>query len=260
MNDVSEFNSQVDIIIPYYGQYEKVTQLLESIFRLTRSNFYRVYIVDDCSPNEVYLEKINENARKNAERLRQDNVVTVVRNEVQKGFGGACKAGFDLGESPYVCFINSDCLVRDTGWLRALGESLLKLKDQGVRVVAPMTNNAVGGHEAQTGNLFLREPDDIILTDGEHISLYCFMCHRALFSKIGGFLKEYPYGFFEDEEFAARLKKYGYKQAICRRSFIEHEGEATVRSLWRQKPDVAKIMQEDNRQRCIEDMKKLDQK
>lgn len=257
VNSVSEFNSQVDIIIPYYGQYEKVTQLLESIFRLTRSNFYKVIVVDDCSPNSDYIKQIYTNASKNASRLRYENVVTVHRNEEQLGFAGACKAGYDLGESPYVCFINSDCLIKDASWLRSLGESLLHLKSQGVRMVAPTTNNPVMGDETQKGEMFKAESDDVILGDDSHLSLYCFLCHRELFNHVGGFLRQYPYGYYEDEEFASRLRKHGYKQAVCRSSWVYHEGEATIRPLWRARPDLRSIMEVDNRERCIEDMKSL---
>jgi GT2 family glycosyltransferase len=78
-----------------------------------------------------------------------------------------------------------------------------------------------------------------------------------LFSRVGGFLKNYPYGYYEDEEFAARLRKYGYKQAVCRSSWVHHEGACTIRSIWRANPNLRKVMEEENRDRCIEDMKKL---
>lgn len=257
LNEVSEFNSQVDLIIPYHGQYAKVVQLLETIFRLTRSNFYQVYVVDDASENADYINIIQRNADKNADRLKQNKVVHTLRLAEQKGFAGACKAGYDMGESPFVCFINSDCLIKDSGWLRAMGESLLTLKEQGVRMVAPMTNNPVNGDEAQKGEPFTRSAEDVILGDDSHLSLYCFMCHRELFRKVGGFLKQYPYGYYEDEEFAARLRKHGFKQAVCRSSFVHHDGASTIRTIWRENPNIRTIMEEENRQRCIEDMKGL---
>lgn len=257
VNDISEFNSQVDIIIPYWGQYEKVMRLIESVFRLTRSNYYQLCIVDDCSPNEGFIEVIRQNAAKNASRQRQQNIVKTIRNEEQLGFAGACKAGYDATESPYVCFLNSDCVIEDSGWLRNMGESLLRLKDQGVRMVAPTTDNPMNGDPAQQGEKFARSPEDVILENDSHLSLYCVLCHRELFNRIGGFMKPYPYGYFEDEELAFRMKRHGYKQAVCKSSWVHHEGGCTMRTLLRANPNLRTVVEEENRQRCIEDMKSL---
>lgn len=257
INNISIFESSVDIIIPFHGQYESVSLLLDSIFRFTRSNHYKVYLVDDHSPNSNFIRNIEQNAIKHAERLRRERVVFTFRNEEQKGFGGACKVGFSAGESPYVCFINSDCLIRDVGWLRAMGETLLNLKSQGVRMVSAMTNNPVNGDMSQKGEISGREGEDVILTDDRFLSLYCFLCHRQLFENAGGFLKEYPYGGFEDQEFATRLRKHSYKQAVCRTSWVQHEGGATFRALLKNNPNLVGLIESGNRELCIEDMKKL---
>lgn len=200
------------------------------------------------------------NAQKNADRLRQSNILKTVRHDEQKGFGAACKTGFDLGESPYVCFLNSDCIIEDSGWLRNLGESLLKLKSQEVRMIAPMTNNPVHGDPAQKGEKFVRSEEDVIIADDSFLSLPCFMCHRQLFSKVGGFLKQYTYAGYEDEEFAHRLKFYKYKQAVCRSSFVYHKGEATIRDTMRRHPNEYRKALETNREKCIEDIKSLGKK
>lgn len=261
MNNVSEFNSQVDIIIPYHGQYEKVMELMESIRRHTRSNYYRVCLVDDASPNEQFIDVMRKNALKTGERAGAKDWFVGVRSETQLGYAGACKLGFYITDSPYVCFMNSDCVVEDVNWLRALGESLLTLKDQGVRMVAPMTNNIVGGHPAQHGTRFTRadEDKDVVLepTPENYLSLYCVLCHRELFSRCGGFFKEYPFGFFEDQEFAVRMQKHGFKQAVSRKSWLYHHGESTIRTVWRHNPQVRKIMEEENRERCMEDIRNV---
>lgn len=184
-------------------------------------------------------------------------MVKTIRNEEQKGFGGSCRLGYEAGESPYVVFLNSDCRIEDAAWLRNMGETLLKLKTNGVRMVSPMMNNPLHGDPAQKGGKNDRSLDDVILGDDSFLSLPCFMCHRELFSRIGGFLKEYPYANYEDEELAARLKKNGFKQAVCRSAYIWHKGSATIHSLWKTQPKTRKIMEEDNRNRCIEDMKAL---
>jgi len=254
---VSDFHSQVDIIIPFHGQYQKVTTLLETIFRLTRSNYYQVCIVDDASPNEEFIKVMQRNSDKAAKIRKIANVVKTVRSPEQLGFAGACQLGYESTESPYVCFINSDCKIEDSGWLRTMGETLLAYKDQGVRMVCPITNNAVGGHPEQQGDRFDRNPEPYILQEDEYLSLYCFMCHRELFRRCGGFLKNYPYGFYEDQEFGARLNSYGFKQAVCRNSWVHHDGAVTIEELWRRNPSTRDIMEKENRKRCIEDLKKL---
>jgi len=253
----SDFNTAVDIIIPFHGHYQKLTKLLESIFRLTRSNYYKIYIVDDASPNSQFIKDIDKNSAKNASIRKADNVIKTIRLEEQRGFGGAIKAGFDASESPYVCFLNSDCKIEDVNWLRSLGEGLLAMKEQNVRMVSPVTNNAVGGHPAQTGTKENRSQNHVILQKEEFLSMYCFLCHRELFNRCGGFIKEYPYGYYEDEEFGSRMQHYGFKQAVCGDSWVYHEGQATIKSVWRTNPDIKDVMEKENRKRCIADMKSL---
>jgi GT2 family glycosyltransferase len=253
----NSFNSQVDIIVPFHGQYDLLMELINSIFLLTRSNYYNLILVDDFSPNAEFLRILDLNSKKNSERLSKKNVLKVVRNSEQKGFAGACRVGYELGESPYVCFVNSDCKIVDSGWLKNMGETLINLKDKGVRMVSPTMNNPVGGDPAQKGERIQIFQEDVILDGQSFLSLPCFMCHRELFSKIGGFLKEYPYGYYEDEEIAARMKKSGYKQAVSKKSYVHHEGQKTILSIQRSNPNIKKIMEEENRKLCVEDMKKL---
>jgi len=119
-----------------------------------------------------------------------------------------------------------------------------------------MTNNAVGGHDSQQGEKTQMAAEYVVLDEEEtHLTLYCFLCHRELFHRCGGFLKEYPYGFYEDVEFAWRMRKHGFKQAVCRNSWVHHDGMATIRSIWRRDPEIRKIMEEENRERCLADLK-----
>lgn len=189
--------------------------------------------------------------------MKRQNVLKAVRTEQQKGFAGACKQGFDVGESPYVCFLNSDCLIEDASWLRNMGECLLKLKEKNVRMVSATMNNPCGGDPAQKGERYKHEEDDVIISDESFISLSCFMCHRELFSKVGGFLKEYPYGGYEDEEIAHRLRHFGYKQAVAKKSYVYHKGSVTLREVMRRDPNGAGKIMESNRELCIQDIKSL---
>jgi O-antigen biosynthesis protein len=263
INDLSSFYSKVDIIIPFHGQYQKVTRCLESILRCTNSNAYTITLVDDCSPNAEYA----------GHHLSNVQGIQLLRTEKRLGFGGACFEGFKNTTNSWIVFLNSDCIIEDLGWLRAMGESLLNMKDQGVRMVSPLTNNALGhSYQEMTKEEFCSsesrsERVDRILdikrknedkeTDPEYLSMYCFMCHRELFKRCGGFIREYPYGWYEDMEFAYRMNKFGFKQAVCRSAWVYHEGECTIKELWRKQPQTRAIMEVENFTKCQSDLREL---
>jgi len=237
--------SPVDIIIPFHGVYGKVTKLIESILFVTRSNPYRICLVDDCSPNEKYIEQL-QNAPQ----------VTPLRTPKQLGFGGALQFGFERTQQPWVVFMHSDCLIADQGWLIEMGKSLMRWRNEGVpvKMVSARTDNQVGGPKA------LKAPPktkgkDIILEEG-HLPLYCVMCHRDLFPNIGGFIKNYPYAWYEDEELACRMRARKFKQGICGKSWVKHYGGLTIENLWKMNPKSKEIM-EGNRDRCLQDMQLL---
>jgi O-antigen biosynthesis protein len=232
--------SAVDIIIPFYGQYDRVAKLVESIWITTRSNPYNICLVDDASHNADFINNFKDQPQ-----------VTVIRAEKRLGFGGALKLGYEATSLPWVLFLNSDCEVQEPGWMVEMGRSLISLKDKGVRMVSAKTNNSVGGDKRQEGGK--RNPcPDSILEDG-FLSLYCTMCHRQLFQHIGGFIKNYPLGGFEDQELAFRLKSFGFKQAVCGRSWIFHEGYATIDAVCKEDSKNLEIM-ENNRLLCSKDI------
>lgn len=235
--------SKVDIIIPYHGQYEKVRKLIESIMIGVRSNPYQITLIDDFSPNEDFGKELN----------KIDPIVKVIRAEKQLGFGGAINLGIKNTMQPWTLFLNSDCIVEQNNWMLEMGKSLLELKSKGVRVVTSRNNLKYEGCPDIIQGRKEDEVSDFILNDG-FIPLFSFMCHRDLFKHIGGLIKEYPYGIYEDEEFAYRLNHYGYKQAICGKSWIYHEGGATFNYLINKYPNIKSDLQQ-NRNRCINDLK-----
>jgi len=181
--------------------------------------------------------------------------IVTVRNDEQLGFGGALEAGFMATEEPWVLFMHSDCLVEKSDWLIELGRFLLRHKKDNVRLVTARTNNAAGGSDPK---LIESEKhakrEDIILEEG-YVPLFCAMCHRDMFHHLRGFVKNYPYGFYEDEELANRMRNRGFKQGISGKSWVRHHGGATVSEVMKNKK-VKEIM-ESNRYRCIQDLRSL---
>jgi len=240
----------VDIIIPYHGQYDLVRRALLSILKFTQSNPYQVTLVDDGSRGEAAINFL--------QTISQAPQLQCIRLEKQQGFGSAVIAGLQKTTQPYVCIMHSDCEVRNLGWLEAMGESLVTRKKDNIRLVSARSNNpgkdAPEGlfaemHSAKDADL----PKEIIVD--EPLPMYCCMCHRGLFRRIGD-IQPYPYTWYENEEFFYRMKHYGYHQAIATRSWVSHKGGATVREVLQKDPSLEDVMLA-NRDRCLADLKPL---
>lgn len=237
----------VDIIVPFVGCYQKLYDLCKSIWRNTRSNRYRLYLVDDCSPNKTYVPAFKEAP-----------YTTIVQNDKQLGFGASLKVGFDMGKNPWIVIMHSDCLVETSHWLTGLFRSFFRNPQTGM--VSPLTNNPGVDNINFKGNKADPPRQDYVLEKG-YLPLYCALCQRDLFSQIGGFIKAYPFRYYEDEELAHRMRRYGLQQVISGSSWVRHYGAATVSSFLKLQeekryngPDYRKIIAE-NRDRCIVDLK-----
>lgn len=245
--------SPVDILIPFHAQYERVSELIRTILISVKSNPYQITLVDDCSDNKNFGEEITKQFLKNTPDGFQPQV-QYIRSNKQLGFGGALKLGFEATKSPWVLIMHSDCVVKDPNFMISMGQSLLKWKQEGipVKMVSARSDNP-GDFELAKAKIFEKEKEDIVL-EKETLPLFCAMCNRDLFKYIGGFIKSYPYAWYEDEELAFRMRKHGLLQGISTKAWIQHHGAATINYIWTHQPESKKIM-ESNRDLCIGDIK-----
>lgn len=248
--------SKVDIIIPFHGQYEKVSSLVQSILISVKSNPYQITLVDDHSENETFHKELADQFKKTTPEGYRCQVVCI-RNKKQLGFGGSLRVGYENTNLPWVLFLHSDCLVEDPNFMIEMGQSLLDWKEQNVPVkfVSARSNNPGDLLKAKAKS-HEKENKNVVLEENETLPLFCAMCHRELFERIGGFIKEYPYAWYEDEELAHRMRKYGYKQGVSTKSWIYHEGGSTIKYLW-DKNKKAKEIMDNNRELCLSDIKSI---
>ena len=93
-----------DVIIPVCNQYSFTRNLLEGIYRYTDVPFH-IYIIDNASTDEtIDLHKI----------YTRD--ITIVRNRDNRGWCAGINQGIQLGQNPYLLFMNNDVEVSQ-GWL-----------------------------------------------------------------------------------------------------------------------------------------------
>jgi O-antigen biosynthesis protein len=99
--DFSE--NAADIIIPVNNQYPFTRTLLEGIYRYAELPFH-VYVIDNASTDETTdLDKI------------YTRNITIVRNRENRGWGASINQGIELGQNPYVIFLNNDVEI-SKGW------------------------------------------------------------------------------------------------------------------------------------------------
>jgi GT2 family glycosyltransferase len=249
--------AQVDLIVPFHGQYDHVSNLIQTLWDGTRGIYYNLCLVDDGSPNSDFLEQIAD---------KKVPSVICIQHEERLGFGAAVNSGIRATTSPWVVILNSDVWFNDSYWLKGLGQTYLALKDQGVKMVSARFPNSPSGTSYITegdGDVVL-EPKDIgqIIENDMFLPLVCALAHRELFSRIG-YLKEYPLGWYEDLEFACRMQMMGFKQAISGGSHVQHVGGVTVKAVcdaplgpYNPKKKNRSIF-ESNFDRCCADIKAL---
>ena len=246
--------SRVDIIIPFHAQYERVSNLVRSIILSVKSNPYLITLVDDCSDNKNFGEEVKREFAKGTPEGFSPQL-QYIRSEKQIGFGGALQLGFEATEQPWVLFMHSDCTVEDPNFMLDMGQSLLRWKEAGkpVKMVSAKSDNPGDCEPLRAGRLD-KDGEDFVLKDAA-LPLYCAMCNRDLFRHIGGFLKAYPYAWYEDEELASRMKRHGLLQGASARAWVRHHGGATIKYIWETRPETREVM-EGNRELCIADIRK----
>jgi glycosyltransferase involved in cell wall biosynthesis len=241
----------VDIIIPFHGQYDLLGQCVESIIKQTFGQIYSLTLVDDYSDNKDFFTDLKERKLKNTP-------IQFLRHDEQKGFGAALKTGFDNTQNAWVCFLHADCKIVRSDWLSELMITMQSTKKDGVKLVsAKLSNGGTGAFDANViGNVDNR-PDVIVESP---LPIVCTLVNRELFSRIGGFIKPYPYFGYEDEELFWRMKIKKFKQAVSGKSFVEHAGGITAQQLMKDhkiaetvnlnkekfKTDIVKFAKENN--------------
>jgi len=230
--------AKIDIIVPFHGQYQKLYDLCKSIWYNTKGNQYHLYLVDDCSLNKTYLPAFQKAPN-----------TTVIQNDQQLGFGASLHKGFEVGRNEWVVFLHSDCRIETSDWLS--GMLLTYFKNPHTAMVSPRTNNP-GTDDLRLKSEKGIHQSDCVMEKG-YLPLYCALCSRQLFSEIGGFVKPYPFRYYEDEELAHRIRACGLRQTISGNSWVFHHGAATVSSLLKQGNKYKGVIEE-NRERCIADI------
>jgi GT2 family glycosyltransferase len=222
--------TRVSVVIPVFNQSACTEACLERVFETWPASVDgEVVVVDDGSSDDTPELLARWSARES--RLRP------VRRPRNEGFVAACNAGAAAATGDVLVFLNNDTLPLP-GWLPPL---VATLERDGA--------GAVGG-KLLYPDLRLQEAGGVVFSDGDACNFgrggdpadplydhvrevdYCsgalLATPRALFLELGGFDSAYAPAYYEDTDYAFRLRECGRRVYYQPASAVIHLEGATA--------------------------------
>jgi len=199
---------KTSIIIPHLNTLEYLISCINSIRQNT--NDYEIIVVDNGT---------NENKELLKHFLEHSNVKKIIYNDTNLGFSKANNQGAKIAEGEYLCFLNSDTIVKK-GWLEELYKTLDSHNNCGA--VGPLGNpksSIINGNE-----IFFNQYRGQYRKDRKVDMLigFCILISKKLFNDIGCWDEDFKIGNFEDNYLSYKIFSKGYELWISSKSKVLH--------------------------------------
>ena len=168
----------------------------------------------------------NDSTDGTKEFLATRSEIRAVHNETNRGCGFAWNQGAKLSTATWTIIANNDILV-PPGCL----EKLIRFaEEEKIDVASPAMCEGEADYDWQTyAAEFMRVMSPMARHDIASGSF--FMVHRRVFETIGFFDEDPKLGGYEDDEFARRARRHGFRLAITGRAYYHHFGGTTQKSI-----------------------------
>lgn len=133
-------------------------------------------------------------------------------------YNGFLNIGIEMTNSDYVCLCNND-LIFSEGWASKLIDAMQEFKLLSACPVCPDSTYKIGKHKI-----------DIGFNNRHHMSGWCIMTDRKLYSIIGKIDEDFPF-WFADNAYAEQLKSHKLLHALVTGSIVKHLGSSTLNTL-----------------------------
>ncbi|MDG2306589.1 MAG: glycosyltransferase [Candidatus Binatia bacterium] len=191
-----------------------------------------VIVVDNASSDETpaYLCALAE----------RDSRVRIELNDDNRGFAAANNQAIEISSGRWVVLLNNDTAV-PRGWLSGLIRVLED--DPTIGLIGPVTDGV--WNEARVDGVTVRADQvDTFAAQWarEHtgrvypigmLAMYCVAAPRAVVEQVGALDERFGIGMFEDDDYAHRVRRAGFRLACAEEVFVHHAGQASFDKLSR---------------------------
>lgn len=211
---------KVAIIILSYNLADITKECIESIRETTPETAREIIVVDNASVDG------------SVEWLREQRDIKLLCNRENRGFPAACNQGIELAGSDMDIFLlNNDTVMADNAlfWLR-----MGLYEDEQVGSTGSVTNNVSNfqtiienGKSKEEYLNFARKinvPISKPYLNKLHLVGYALLLKRTVLDQIGLLDERFSPGNFEDNDICLRIALAGYRNVLCKNSFIIHWG------------------------------------
>lgn len=211
----------ISIIIPVYKNYQMFFKLLQ----INKEYFSGCEVI-------VMNDYPQENITKPIKKIYSEAIV--VNNQKNLGFAGNVNKGVEKATRNYVFFMNSDVVLKDNSFLKALEYFN---KDRKLFAVGfaqkERDGKIVGGNRGYFQNGLINHSHQPISNFQQPISNFwaeggASIFKRKLFIELGMFDDLYNPFYWEDVDLSYRALKAGYKVIFTPQVKVEHRHESTI--------------------------------
>ncbi len=222
--------TQVDVIVPVYGNLPAVQRCLQSVLQADLRRLARLIVIDDASPDAQLRHYLDG--------LAASGAIELLRHEQNRGFVAAANAGMSASMRD-VILLNSDTEVH-ADWI----DRMLRCAYREARIgtVTPFSNNAticsypwLGWEAGLPGGLSVAALDELFARENADASLelptgigFCLLIRRSCLDETGLFDEaRFGRGYGEENDFCQRALRSGWRHLLCADTFVYHEGGAS---------------------------------